>query len=780
MAGAFSITMKGLMRLRQKRKRMLALLLAVALALSMVPCAFAEEAEALPEAWQAISDALPEPITGYDANDPGNPYPYGLPVDTFDEADLVESDSNGIMLLAENGQGSIPDEMWDNTILRALEYTGFNLQYLKDRSLLYKYEYTGSRLKTNAPSVLSDIGYWSSGTCPNGDETVSDSGTVTGLAPNIARFEQYGLVCASFVTYYLCNYLPNIEGVDTTHIYEKAKEIGVSGSSYYLTTVATWKNTLDELSAKSGGGVTKYTDADEAYENLVPGDVIVFTRDGKLVHVSIYAGAYTYYRTDGSSLGTYHFVVHVGNSRGPEISTVEGTASAGNKSSYPAYWYHLDINDAVDSTGFIEINKKDTSGNALAGAYFTATDQSTGDQYVIGPTNSSGYAKSGELPLGTYMIRETVFPTGYEASGQMSWTVTISASTPNMTITINAVNKLITGSLKIQKATNTGANLSGWSFGVYTDTACTKAVSGSPFTTGSTGSVTVTGLVPGTYYVKELTGSSGYWVCDNEVKTVKVTANTTSTVTVTNTQLGRAKIIKSMPDGGSVAGWAFEVYRVSDNSYIGTFTTGAGGTILTGYLEPGQYRVTEKVPEDSIYYCETANPQTVTVTAGQTAAVTFTNRIKPGKITVQKVDTTGTTRAGAEFLLEWSEDGVNWSPVVYSESVTKGGCSSAGLSDGRLTSGTDGLVTFEGLHPELQYRLTETMAPDGLQLLTDYAYEGGLSVEQELTVSLTVVNVPVFTLPETGSHSFITMALALCLCLTACAGACFILRRKEQ
>ena len=37
---------------------------------------------------------------------------------------------------------------------------------------------------------------------------LADSSTPTGKAPDIARYEQYDLCCASFVTYYLCNYLP--------------------------------------------------------------------------------------------------------------------------------------------------------------------------------------------------------------------------------------------------------------------------------------------------------------------------------------------------------------------------------------------------------------------------------------------------------------------------------------------------------------------------------------------------------------------------------------------
>lgn len=845
-------------------KRLLSVLMVFVLVLGMFPTVMAaetdgsadsitEESAVLPEAWQLISDSLPDAITGYDPNDPDNPYPYGVPVDTFYPD---EEDPYGIALMALD-QSYIPEEMWDNSILRALEYTGYDVQYLKDNGGLYVRQYTGSSILNNAPNVLSDIGYWESGACPNGDETIKDSSTVTGKAPKISYFESNGLVCASFVTYYLCNYLPNIEGVDTSVIYEKAKDLGTDSSNgvYYLTSVTLWKRTLDALASTSGSGVTKYTDEDEAYENLVPGDVIVFSQDGALKHIAIYAGTCDFYSTDGSNSGKFHFIIHVGNSRGPEISTVEYMGSAGAKSSYPTAWYHLDVNDIDDEPGYIEVKKSDPNGKALAGASFTATNQETGDKYTIGPTNSSGYAKSGELPLGTYTVVETVFPDGYKASGETSWTVTLTKDTPNMTITIQAVNELITGSLKIQKATNTGKDLSGWSFGVYTDAACTKPIAGSPFTTGTNGTVTVNNLVPGTYYVKELSGSTDFWVTDNGVKTVKVMGGNTATVTVenthygyaeiikatntgknlsgwkfniytdaacakpvdgspfttddkgkisvkllpgtyyiqemdesaqnpdwvydttvktvtvvagetksvtfTNTQYGKGKIIKSMHDGGSVAGWIFEVYRSGDNALVGTYTTGADGTITTDYLLPGEYVVKEIIDEDSLYWCESENPQTVTIAAGQTAEVRFANRLKPGEISIQKVNQKGEPLAGAEFLLEWSADGVTWKPVAYTDSpyVTEGTCTSAGLTNGRLTSDEDGLVTFTGLHPERLYRLTETAAPEGYQLLTSTAYEGGLSIENKLTVTLTVVNCPVYELPKTGSGALLLMQM---------------------
>ena len=234
-----------------------------------------------------------------------------------------------------------------------------------------------------------------------------------------------------------------------------------------------------------------------------------------------------------------------------------------------------------------------------------------------------------------------------------------------------------------------------------------------------------------------------------------IAANQTANVTFSNTHNGRAKIIKSMPDGGSAAGWVFDLYRVSDGTHIGTYTSGEDGTILTDYLLPGEYKIEEQLPEGSPYICEGSNPRTVTVEAGKTAEVTFTNRLKPGEIMVQKVDTQDHPLAGAEFLLEWSADGSQWLPVSFTDSLdaTEGTCTSEGLTDGKLISGEDGLVRFTGLYPGSLYRLTETKAPEGYQLLTEPIHEGSIQVGNEYFVQLTVVNAPVFELPMTGSMS---------------------------
>ena len=80
-----------------------------------------------------------------------------------------------------------------------------------------------------------------------------------------------------------------------------------------------------------------------------------------------------------------------------------------------------------------------------------------------------------------------------------------------------------------------------------------------------------------------------------------------------------------------------------------------------------------------------------------------------------------------------------------------------GLTDGKLTSGADGEVRFTGLYSGRLYRVTETKAPKGYQLLTEPVYEGSIRKGDGNSIRLTVVNAPVFELPMTGSTGYTAM-----------------------
>lgn len=388
------------------------------------------------------------------------------------------------------------------------------------------------------------------------------------------------------------------------------------------------------------------------------------------------------------------------------------------------------------------------SGNTL---YITQTGDISG---------STVYKAAQNLPSAS----DSTYRIWYMSGSSYQTTVSLDTASAG---SLNAYFKLKAaprpGSISLTKTTEDGKNLSGWKFGIYSDAACTKLVSG-PHTTDSGGKISAAGLSAGTYYVKELghtdsTVGEMYYCSGANPQKVTVTAGAAATVSFTNKRnTGGVKIIKTMPDGGSTAGWKFEVYD-SNHKLVGSYTTASDGTILTDYLLPGTYTVKEIIPEDSPYTCDAPNPQTVTISAGQTAEVTFTNRMKPGEIRIQKTDTHGEPLAGAEFLLEWSKDGRQWQTVTYTDSpdVTEGTCATEGLTDGKLTSGADGVVRFAGLYSGSLYRVTEVKAPKGYQLLTEPVYEGGIRKDDGNFIRLTVVNAPVFELPMTGSTGYTAM-----------------------
>lgn len=427
---------------------------------------------------------------------------------------------------------------------------------------------------------------------------------------------------------------------------------------------------------------------------------------------------------------------------------------------------------SVSSAPTITLTGKETSVTDSNGVLsnFSFTDGNGAKFYKSG--NTLYITQTGDISGSTVYKAARNLPSASDSTYRIwymsgsSYQTTVSLDTASAG-SLNAYFKLKAaprpGSIRLTKTTEDGKNLSGWKFGIYSDSACTKLVSG-PHTADNGGRISAAGLTAGTYYVKELGHTDSavgemYYCSGANPQKVTVTAGAAATVSFTNKRnTGGVKIIKTMPDGGSTAGWKFEVYD-SNHKLVGSYTTASDGTILTDYLLPGTYTVKEIIPEDSPYTCDAPNPKTVTISAGQTAEVTFTNRMKPGEIRIQKTDTHGEPLAGAEFLLEWSKDGRQWQTVTYTDSpdVTEGTCATEGLADGKLTSGADGVVRFTGLYSSSLYRVTEVKAPKGYQLLTEPVYEGSIQKDDGNFIRLTVVNAPVFELPMTGSTGYTAM-----------------------
>ena len=109
-----------------------------------------------------------------------------------------------------------------------------------------------------------------------------------------------------------------------------------------------------------------------------------------------------------------------------------------------------------------------------------------------------------------------------------------------------------------------------------------------------------------------------------------------------NVSYGSAKIIKTSEDG-KVDGIAF---RIQGDGVDKTVKTANGGQIQIDNLNPGGYTVTEIT--DNNY--EPQEVRRVTVVSGQTATVTFSNKLKRGNLTVTKTSEDGLNE-GIKFHL---------------------------------------------------------------------------------------------------------------------------------
>lgn len=596
--------------------------------------------------------------------------------------------------------------------------------------------------------------------------------------------------------------------------FENAYGKGPEATSMYISIGGRLKNVIsayNQISANMAAHSDAIPSFTSAAQNAAPTIDLKSNGNGQysaaVTDSNRVISGYTFPKMDGLTFSTNGNVLTITSDRPLDNVLVAPTRNRVNAQGHPFFvWYNGSYQvmlgsqadpsyedlpvyfrvRAVNPTGSLKLVKTTEDGKNLSGWKFGIYSDSGCTNLVSGPqtTDSTGTLSVSNLTAGTVYVKELGHTDAsvaalYTCDSANPQKVTITAGA---TATVNFHNRLNTGGVKLVKETNTGKNLDGWQIGLYTDAACTKPVSGSPFTTGADGSVTVSDLSVGTLYAKEIEVDDPYWVCDTSVKTVNITAGQTATVSFCNMQYGKIQIQKAMETVGSLTGWQFRITDSSDTEIPGSpFTTDETGLILTGKIQPGEYKVEELIPENSLYSCTSENPQTVTVKAGETAGVSFTNALRPGRMLIEKVDIRGEPLADAKFLLEWSKDGSLWWPVEYTdaETVREGFCFNAKCVNGTLTSGKDGLLEWTGLHPGLMYRVTELEAPKGYSLLTEPAFEGILPADN-LTVSFRVVNCEIFKLPDTGMTSGAWLRVSQFACIFLCTALLVYSYRRER
>lgn len=405
--------------------------------------------------------------------------------------------------------------------------------------------------------------------------------------------------------------------------------------------------------------------------------------------------------------------------------------------------YNSATMDVVDDPQYVKImvKKKDSgtktnvaAGNAsLAGAVYAITYKENGvDKTVQKTTNSSGILYFTNVPLGEIKIQEISAPVGYKLDSTVH---TYNVTSDKVTSAVyemepeDFTEDVFKGKISLTKQIEMlGADAQleqGAEYQVYLKSAgsydAAKDTERDYLVTGADGKATTKDLPYGTYTLHQVKGVPGRELKDMDVDIHE--NGKTYEVTLTN-ELKKAqlKIVKTSEDG-NVAGFTFKVTRLTDG-YSKTYTTNAAGEIITDqmpvYVDADatqlyEYKVEEiNVPDKY----RTPDAQTITLTYGQTAEVSFYNQIARGTLEILKVDHDGVTPLeGAKF--EITDDNGN---VI----ATK-------------TSGPDGKIKVDSILYG-QYHWSEVTAPKGYELddtVHDFAIE-----HDEQIVEVTQENTP--------------------------------------
>lgn len=162
---------------------------------------------------------------------------------------------------------------------------------------------------------------------------------------------------------------------------------------------------------------------------------------------------------------------------------------------------------------------------------------------------------------------------------------------------------------------------------------------------------------------------------------------------------GEIRITKKSSDGILLQGAVFELLG-STGSVLATATTGTNGIAVFADLTPGAYTVREKDAPQG-YALSAASSQSVTVAAGMTTNVAFTNDRVMGRIRIVKTDKlTGKPLSGAVFS------------ITRLSGPISDNASDVGKVVATVTTNAQGIAET-GLLPWGEYKVVETGVPDG-------------------------------------------------------------------
>ena len=272
-------------------------------------------------------------------------------------------------------------------------------------------------------------------------------------------------------------------------------------------------------------------------------------------------------------------------------------------------------------------------------------------------TDASGQIVLSKLLPGTYVVSEERAPDNYRKDPNPQ-TVVVNAGD---TQTLRFYDDPLCTLTILKRDAVTKKPLKGAEFLVCDSSGHVIGPNNGLYTTGTDGTVTVTGLAPNsTVVVSEKKAPIGY-ILDETPKNIVVRSGVANSLTFDD-EPGTTLIIRKFIEGTENEPLSGVCFKVVDGSGAaigpddGVYYTDKAGEIVLGGIEPGTTVIAREIKTVEGYVLD-GTPQDIKIEGGQVQQLTFWNK-KAGTLVIQKKDSvTGALIAGAQFQLTYANGG---------------------------------------------------------------------------------------------------------------------------
>ncbi len=222
-------------------------------------------------------------------------------------------------------------------------------------------------------------------------------------------------------------------------------------------------------------------------------------------------------------------------------------------------------------------------------------------------TDSSGVINVSDVAIGYYYFIEKIPAQGYQLNTEKV-EVNVYASNYGMSIRRTTYDKRKNGTVWFEKKDNEGQPVANAEYGLFrsdgTQVDNERKPSSVTYKTDSSGSITISDLWWGDYYVKEVKSPTGYELNETHYNFSVGKTNVRTYIKLSGVDdriLGKAKLIKTDAETGTkkLEGAVYDLYKGDGTLYKKDITTNADG----------ESAVIEDIPWGSYYFLEKTAPE---------------------------------------------------------------------------------------------------------------------------------------------------------------------------